>query len=73
MLAQPNTVETMILYGQLDAIVGTKFARRAEVGSEDPVGPFLVEGSGHFVQFERSGVFNKALTVFCRDLLGGHS
>ncbi len=56
-------------YGQLDQIVGSKYARRAEVGSERPVGPFLIEGSGHFVQFERARVFNTAVTVFCRDLL----
>jgi pimeloyl-ACP methyl ester carboxylesterase len=69
LLAQPNTIETMILYGQLDQIVGSKYARRAEAGSERPVGPFLIEGSGHFVQFERARVFNTALIVFCRDLL----
>jgi pimeloyl-ACP methyl ester carboxylesterase len=73
MLAQANSVETMILYGQLDAIVGDKFARRAEVGSDNPVGPFIIEGSGHFVQFEKAGVFNKALTVYCRDLLAAQS
>ena len=33
------------------------------------VGPFTIPGSGHFVQFEKPAIFNRALTVWCRDLL----
>jgi pimeloyl-ACP methyl ester carboxylesterase len=64
-----NTVETLVLYGEHDQIVGPKYPLRMEVACEDLVGPFIVGGSGHFVQFERSGLFNRSLITFCRDLL----
>jgi pimeloyl-ACP methyl ester carboxylesterase len=69
LLEQPNEVETMILYGVQDKFVGPKFTQRMEIASPKRVGPFLIERSGHFVQFERFDIFNSALVSFCRDLL----
>jgi pimeloyl-ACP methyl ester carboxylesterase len=70
MLERPNTtVETMVLYGTQDGIVGPNFARRAEVCFERLVGPFLIQDSGHFISWEQPRIFNSALISFCRDLL----
>ncbi len=69
LLSGDHDVETLVLFGVQDNIVGINFARRAAVGFRNLVGPFLIDGSGHFVQFEKSTVFNRALTTFCRDLL----
>lgn len=69
LLEQPNEVETMILYGVEDTFVGPKFAQRMEIASPKRVGPFLIERSGRFVQFERFDIFNPALVSLCRDLL----
>jgi pimeloyl-ACP methyl ester carboxylesterase len=33
------------------------------------IGPFVVPGAGHFLQWERAGVLNQAIRYFCRDLL----
>ena len=33
------------------------------------VGPFIVPGSGHFLQWERAEVLNQAMKWFCRDLV----
>jgi pimeloyl-ACP methyl ester carboxylesterase len=68
LLEEPNVVETMILYGIEDKFVGPKFTRRMEIASLKRVGPFLIERSGHFVQFERADIFNPAVIAFCRDL-----
>jgi pimeloyl-ACP methyl ester carboxylesterase len=64
-----ESVPTMILYGVEDQIVGPKYTRRMEIGHRDHVGPFLVEESGHFVQWERADVLNGAVVAFCRDLI----
>jgi pimeloyl-ACP methyl ester carboxylesterase len=64
-----TTIETMVLYGTVDGIVGPNYARRAEVCFEHLVGPFLIQDSGHFISWERPAVFNSAIITFCRDLL----
>ncbi len=69
LLELPIEVETMILYGVEDKIVGPNFPRRMAVACRNHVGPFLVQDSGHFVQFERPDVLNSAVICFCRDLL----
>jgi pimeloyl-ACP methyl ester carboxylesterase len=69
-LAEPNPATlTLILYGMLDEIVGVKFARRMEIACTNRVGPYLIEGSGHFLQWERADTFNRAVISFCGDLL----
>ena len=34
------------------------------------VGPFVIDGAGHFLQWERASVLNQAVRYFCLDLLG---
>ena len=69
MLESPIEVETMILWGSEDRIVGENFPRRMAIACRNAVGPFLVQDCGHFVQFERPDVLNSAVISFCRDLL----
>jgi pimeloyl-ACP methyl ester carboxylesterase len=72
LLDAPIEVETMILWGSKDQIVGPNFPRRMAVACRNAVGPFLVQDCGHFVQFERPDVLNSAVICFCRDLLAAH-
>ncbi len=69
LLDRPIEVETMILYGMEDEIIGDYWPREMALACHRPVGPFLVQGAGHFVQWEAAGILNEALRTFCRDLL----
>jgi pimeloyl-ACP methyl ester carboxylesterase len=62
-------VPTLILYGPEDHVIPRDFPRRMEVACLERVGPFVVEGAGHFLQWERADVLNQALRYFCLDLL----
>lgn len=70
MLRQKVGIETMFLYGSADQIIGPVLTRRAEIAYTNLVGPFHVDGGGHFLSWERAAVVNSAITCFCRDLLG---
>ena len=59
---------TLVLYGPEDHVVPRDFTRRAEVALPEIVGPFVVEGAGHFLQWERAHVLNQALRYFLADL-----
>jgi pimeloyl-ACP methyl ester carboxylesterase len=69
MIASPVSVETMFLYGSSDQIIGPIVTRRAEVAYKRLIGPFIVEGGGHFLCWERPEIVNGALTCLCRDIL----
>jgi pimeloyl-ACP methyl ester carboxylesterase len=64
-----SPVETLILYGPDDHVIWPDFPQRAEVAFPDRVGPFVVPGAGHFLQWERAELLNGALVAFLRDLL----
>jgi pimeloyl-ACP methyl ester carboxylesterase len=64
-----NPVPTLVLYGPDDHVIWPDFPRRAEVAFPDRVGPFVVPGAGHFLQWERAELLNGALVAFLRDLL----
>ncbi len=64
----PHT-PTMILFGIDDEIVSPNNPRRLEIAIHHRVGPYLIERSGHFLQWERADLFNRAITSFCADLL----
>jgi pimeloyl-ACP methyl ester carboxylesterase len=66
----PTTIETLVLYGEHDHLHRTAhYTQRMEMSCKDLIGPFTIPGSGHFVQFEKAAIFNRALMVWCRDLL----
>ena len=64
-----NPVPTLVLYGPEDHVMWRDFPERAEVVFTDRVGPLVVPGAGHFLQWERADVLNGALVAFLRDLL----
>jgi pimeloyl-ACP methyl ester carboxylesterase len=66
---EPSPVETLILHGPEDHVIWPDFPQRAERAFPHRVGPFVVPGAGHFLQWERADVLNGAVTAFLRDLL----
>jgi pimeloyl-ACP methyl ester carboxylesterase len=66
----PATIETLVLYGEHDHLHrAAHYPERMEIGCLDLVGPFIVPGSGHFIQFEKADIFNRTLAIWNRDLL----
>jgi pimeloyl-ACP methyl ester carboxylesterase len=66
---EPNPTPTLVLYGPEDHVIPSTFPRAAEVAFPDRMGPFVVPGAGHFLQWERAELLNGALRHFCPDLL----
>jgi pimeloyl-ACP methyl ester carboxylesterase len=64
-----NPVETLVLYGPDDHVIWPDYPERAEVAFPRLVGPFVVPGAGHFLQWERAELLNSALVAVLRDLL----
>ena len=67
---EPNPIPALVLYGPEDHVIPPDFPRRMEVAFPAIVGPFTVDGAGHFLMWERPTVLNRAIEWFCRDLLG---
>jgi pimeloyl-ACP methyl ester carboxylesterase len=65
---EPSPVETLILYGPDDHVIWPDFPERAVKAFPNRVGPFVVQGAGHFLQWEQADVFNGAVKAFLRDL-----
>ena len=68
---ETNPVPTLVLHGPDDHVIWPDFPRRCELVFSERVGPFIVEGAGHFLQWERAAVLNQTLTYFFRDLSEG--
>ena len=66
---EPNPTPTLVLYGPEDHVIPRTFPRAAEVAFPDRMGPFVVPGAGHFLQWERADLLNDALRHFCPDLV----
>lgn len=64
-----SDVPTLVLFGPDDHVIYPDFVERCEVAFRDLVGPFVVPRAGHFLQWERPAVLNRAVTAFLRDLL----
>ena len=64
-----NPIPTLVLYGPDDHVIWRDFPERCEAVFTDLVGPFVVPRAGHFLQWERTDLLNKALIAFLRDLL----
>ena len=67
---EPNPVETLALYGPEDHVIPRAFMRMCEVAFPNVVGPFVVPGAGHFLQWERAELLNRVLIAFLRGRLG---
>ena len=68
-IAARSETPTLILYGPEDHVIPASFPDQCAVAFPEHVGPFVVEGAGHFLQWERAGVLNQAVRYFCLDLL----
>jgi pimeloyl-ACP methyl ester carboxylesterase len=55
---------TLVLYGMDDHVVSELFATQCEHAFASLTGPFLIPRAGHFLQWERADVFNKALVEY---------
>jgi pimeloyl-ACP methyl ester carboxylesterase len=69
-LREPNPTPALILYGPEDHVIPGDFPERMELAFPQRMGPVVVPGAGHFLQWERAEVLNSAIDWFCRDLLG---
>ncbi|MEA2420429.1 MAG: hypothetical protein QOE60_2635 [Thermoleophilaceae bacterium] len=65
-LLEPNATPTLILYGPEDHVIMPDFPQRMEAAFPNRAGTFVVQGAGHFVQWERADVLNGALRWLCR-------
>ncbi len=69
LLFQANQIPTLVLYGPEDHVIPASFPAQMEVAFPERIGPFVVAGAGHFLQWERAAVLNQAVRYFCLDLL----
>jgi pimeloyl-ACP methyl ester carboxylesterase len=69
LMSQPVEVPTLLFYGPDDAVVGPDFVHACEVAFRDRVGPLLLPGAGHFLQWERADIFNPTVAMFFTALL----
>jgi pimeloyl-ACP methyl ester carboxylesterase len=67
-MLEKNPLPTLVLYGPEDHVIPGDFAERCEVAFPEIVGPFIVRRAGHFLQWERADVLNRALIYFFADL-----
>lgn len=66
-MSERVVVPTLALYGPDDHVIYDDFPERCEAVFTDLVGPFVVPRAGHFLQWERAELFNRAVAAF----LGG--
>jgi pimeloyl-ACP methyl ester carboxylesterase len=67
-LFERSDVPTLVLYGPDDHVVWSNFPEKCAVAFTECIGPFVVPGAGHFLQWERADVLNNALRYFLADL-----
>jgi pimeloyl-ACP methyl ester carboxylesterase len=66
-----SPVPTLSLYGPDDHVMWREFPEMCEVAFSELIGPFVVPRAGHFLQWERAELFNRAVEYFLRDLVAG--
>jgi pimeloyl-ACP methyl ester carboxylesterase len=68
-VGDPLDIPTLALYGADDHVVDASFPDRCRVAFTECIGPFVLRGCGHFVQWEAAATLNTALRWCCADLL----
>ena len=51
-----------------DHVIWRQFPQMCEVAFRELIGPFVVPGAGHFLQWERADLLNRTIDYFLRDL-----
>jgi pimeloyl-ACP methyl ester carboxylesterase len=69
-LLERSPVPTLAMYGPDDHVIWRDWPRMAEVAFSELIGPFVIEGAGHFLQWERARLLNKSIEYFLADLRG---
>jgi pimeloyl-ACP methyl ester carboxylesterase len=59
----PVQTPTLVLYGHDDHVVGDDFIPACEVAFANRIGPLVVPGAGHFLQWERADILNPLLVA----------
>jgi pimeloyl-ACP methyl ester carboxylesterase len=67
-LTERSGVPTLALYGPDDHVIWRRFPEMCEVAFTELIGPFVVPGAGHFLQWERAELANKTIEYFLADL-----
>ena len=67
-LFEVSAVPTLALYGPEDHVIWRQFPQMCEVAFSELIGPFVVQGAGHFLQWERATLLNRTIEYFLRDL-----
>jgi len=63
-LFEPVELPALVLYGPEDHVVPRTFHERMAVAFPHCVGPLVVPGAGHFLQWERAELLNRVLAAF---------
>jgi pimeloyl-ACP methyl ester carboxylesterase len=66
-----SDVPTLALYGADDHVIWRQFPQMCEVAFTELIGPFVVQRAGHFLQWERADLFNRAVAYFLSGLKHG--
>lgn len=69
-LYERSTVPTLALYGPADHVIWRGFPEMCEVAFTHLIGPFIIQGAGHYLQWERAQLFNRTTEHFLGALRG---
>ncbi|PRC43708.1 alpha/beta hydrolase [Mycobacterium sp. ITM-2017-0098] len=65
-------VRTLVLFGPDDHVIGEDFVPRCERAFRNRIGPLVIPGAGHFLQWERADIFNQLLPAVFHDVIAAH-
>jgi len=68
LLGRAVELPTLVLYGPDDQVVGPDFVHCCEIAFRDRIGPVVIPGAGHFLQWERADVFNPLVAAYFGDV-----
>lgn len=71
LLDRPVAQQVLLLVGTDQVTIGDHVEERCAIALPHAVGPFWVQGAGHFLPWERPQTVNRAIRAFCGDLLAG--
>jgi pimeloyl-ACP methyl ester carboxylesterase len=63
---EKSPIPTVVLYGPEDHVVPADFLAKAKVAFTECIGPFVVTGAGHFLQWEQAHTLNQIVKYTMR-------